>query len=84
VVLTYTPPLLKKVIEKYVGIDDMYSEAKRGFFEFTSFMSSWAIYIVESLDNNLEFHIIKNGNQDFVKKMGLSTKSRFGDVNWGW
>jgi hypothetical protein len=32
-------------------------------------MLSLAIYVMDGSDSNLEFHFIKHGNQNFVKKM---------------
>jgi len=34
-------------------------------------MSSWAIDVMKSLDNNLKFHFIKNGNHNSIKKMPI-------------
>jgi hypothetical protein len=56
----YTPSLLKKVVGKYIGIDDLYTERELGLFEFTSSMLSQANCVVENPDSNLNF--IKNGN----------------------
>jgi hypothetical protein len=47
---------------KYVGTNELYNKVELGLFELTSLMSSWAICVVESPYNNMEFHFIKNGN----------------------
>jgi hypothetical protein len=44
----YTPPLLKKIIGKYIGTDDLYIEGELGLLELIGLVSSWAICVVES------------------------------------
>jgi hypothetical protein len=77
-----TLPLVRKVIMMYVGTNELYSEIKLDLFQLTISLTSYVICIVESQDSSLEFHFIKNGNHDYVKKW-LSTQSRFGCMELG-
>jgi hypothetical protein len=67
----YFPTLVKKVVRKYIGTNELYSEAKLDLFQLKISLTSWVIYIVKSQESSLEFHFIKNGNHDYVKKMPI-------------
>jgi len=67
----YTPPLMKKVVNEYFGIFNLYLEAKLRIWSMAPKVTTWATRLLNQLDTFIEFHFIKNGNQDLVKKMPI-------------
>ncbi len=65
----YTPPFMKKVFDKYVGMLDLYPKAKLEIWSLVVKGTSWVARLLNQLDTFIKFHFIKNGNQDSMKKM---------------
>jgi hypothetical protein len=59
---------MKKVIGNYLGFILVYKEATFRVLDLTFKVTSWALRIMKKPKINLQFHFVKNGNQDFVKK----------------
>jgi hypothetical protein len=67
----YTPPLMKKVVDEYFDMHDMYPKVDFGIWLPISKVIAWATKLLNQLDTFIEFHFIKSGNQDSVKKMPI-------------
>jgi hypothetical protein len=62
---------MKKVVGNYFNLIPLYEEATIGVWNLTIKVMFWARRILKKPKLNLEFHFVKNGNQDSVKKMPL-------------
>jgi len=60
--IRYGAPLMKKVVDKYFGVHDMYLKVEFGIWSFISKIIAWAIRLLNQPDTFIEFHLIKNGN----------------------
>jgi hypothetical protein len=58
----YTPPLMKKVVNEYFDILDLYLEAKLGIWSMAPKVIAWAMRPLNQLDMFIEFQFIKNWN----------------------
>jgi hypothetical protein len=58
----YIPPLMKKVVDEYFGMHDMYLKVELGICLLISKVTAWATRLLNQLDTFIEFHLIKNGN----------------------
>ncbi len=50
---------------------NMYLEVKLGIWSLISKITAWVTRLLNQLDTFIEFHFIKNENQDLVKKMPI-------------
>lgn len=66
----YTPPLLKKEIDEYFGLNNLYLKIKLKIWGSLSKHNNLGGHAFEP-KTFIEFHFWKNGNQDFVKKMPI-------------
>ncbi len=62
---------MKKVVNKYFGVHNMYLEVELGIWSLTSNVTAWATRLLNQVDTFIEFHFIKNGNHDSMKKMPI-------------
>ncbi len=62
---------MKKVIAKYFKVHDMYPKVEFEIWSFISKVTTWATRLLNQPNTFIEFHLIKNGNQDSVKKMHI-------------
>jgi hypothetical protein len=49
----------------------MYPEVEFKIWSFTSKVTIWVTRLLNQFNTFIEFHFIKNGNQDLVKKMPI-------------
>jgi hypothetical protein len=62
---------MKKVVNEYFDMHNMYLEVKLGIWSLISKITAWVTRLLNQLDTFIEFHFIKNENQDLVKKMPI-------------
>jgi hypothetical protein len=62
---------MKKVVDEYFGVHDMYPEVEFIIWSFTSKVTAWAARQLNQPNTFIEFHFIKNGNQDSMKNMPM-------------
>jgi hypothetical protein len=62
---------MKKVVDKYFNMHDMYLEVGLGIWSLTSNVIAWGTRMLNQANTFIEFHFIKNGNQDSMKKMPI-------------
>jgi hypothetical protein len=62
---------MKKVVDKYVGMFNLYPKAELGIWSFALKGTSWVVRLLNQLDTFIKFHFIKNGNQDSMKEMPI-------------
>jgi hypothetical protein len=62
---------MKKVVDKYFNVHDMYLKVELGIWSLTSNVIAWVARLLNQADTFIEFHFIKNGNQDSMKKMPI-------------
>jgi hypothetical protein len=67
----YTPPLLKKVIGEYLGLNHFYPKAKLGIWSLLNNVLAWGVKFMLGHNTLIKFDFIKNKNKDFVKKMPI-------------
>jgi hypothetical protein len=65
----YTPSLLKKVINEYLGFNQYYPEEKLGICTLSNNISACGVRLIPATKSLIEFHLIKNSNEDSIKKM---------------
>jgi hypothetical protein len=52
---------MKKVVEEYFSVHDMYLEVELKIWSFISKVTVWATRLLNQPDTLIEFHFIKNG-----------------------
>jgi hypothetical protein len=62
---------MKKVVDKYFNVHNMYLKVELGIWSLISNVIAWAARLLNQADTFIEFHLIKNGNQDSMKKMPI-------------
>ncbi len=62
---------MKKVVNEYFNLHDMYPEVEFKIWSFSSKVTAWVTRLRNNFDMFIEFHSIKNGNQDSMKKMPI-------------
>jgi hypothetical protein len=62
---------MKKFVGNYFNLIPLYKEVMIGVWNLAVKVTSWVGRIMKKPKINLEFHFLKNGNQDYVKKMPL-------------
>jgi hypothetical protein len=53
---------MKKVVDEYFDMHDMYLEVELRIWSFTSKVNAWVARLLNQPDTFIEFHFIKNGN----------------------
>jgi hypothetical protein len=67
----YTPPLLKKVIDEYFGLNDLYPKVKLGYGGLSPNITVWVPMFLTKPKTFIELDFKKNGNQDSIKKIPI-------------
>ncbi len=62
---------MKKMVGNYFNLIPLYKEATLGMWNLIVKVTSWVGRTLKKPKLNLEFHFVKNGNQDSMKKMPL-------------
>jgi hypothetical protein len=60
-----------KVVDEYFGVHNMYPEVELGIWSLTSKVTNWMAKLLNQPNIFIEFHFIKNGNEELVKKMPI-------------
>jgi hypothetical protein len=60
-----------KVVDEYFGVHNMYLEVELGIWSLTSKVTNWMAKLLNQPNIFIEFHFIKNGNEESMKKMPI-------------
>lgn len=60
-----------KVVDEYFGVHNMYPEVELGIWSLTSKVTNWMAKLLNQPNIFIEFHFIKNGNEESMKKMPI-------------